>query len=203
MKKIMFNDHYGLTQAVLDGRKTMTRRIIGGKLLDKIDRFQEDYYNLSLDLLKGVDLIEAYFLNFPEKCPYRVGDVIAVAQNYEAIFEEQEHDTLEMLDLRYTAGWKNKMFVRADRMPHQIRITDIRIERLQDISDEDCLREGIYSSSKYAMPYGIPDIKAPNRVFYYYATPREAFASLIDKVSGRGTWESNPYVVGYEFELVK
>lgn len=35
------------------------------------------------------------------------------------------------------------------------------------------------------------------------STPREAFAALIDKVSGRGTWESNPYVVVYGFELVK
>lgn len=32
---------------------------------------------------------------------------------------------------------------------------------------------------------------------------REAFAALIDKVSGRGTWASNPWVVVYEFELMK
>ena len=38
------------------------------------------------------------------------------------------------------------------------------------------------------------------RVVY---TPREAFAMLIDKVSGRGTWGLNPWVVVYEFELVK
>lgn len=37
----------------------------------------------------------------------------------------------------------------------------------------------------------------------WFNTPREAFASLIDKVSGRGTWASNPWVVAYEFELVK
>ena len=33
-------------------------------------------------------------------------------------------------------------------------------------------------------------------------TPREAFASLIDKVSGRGTWKSNPWVFVYEFEPI-
>lgn len=36
-----------------------------------------------------------------------------------------------------------------------------------------------------------------------FDTPREAFAALIDKVSGKGTWESNPYVWAYEFELMK
>lgn len=36
-----------------------------------------------------------------------------------------------------------------------------------------------------------------------YITPREAFAALIDKVSGRGTWDSNPWVFAYTYELVK
>ena len=41
------------------------------------------------------------------------------------------------------------------------------------------------------------------RTWKLFPTPREAFASLIDKVSGRGTWDRNPWVVVYEFELVK
>ena len=36
-----------------------------------------------------------------------------------------------------------------------------------------------------------------------YTTPREAYAALIDKLSGKGTWESNPYVFVYDFELIK
>ena len=34
-------------------------------------------------------------------------------------------------------------------------------------------------------------------------TPHEAYAALIDKISGKGTWERNPYVFVYDFELVK
>lgn len=81
-------------------------------------------------------------------------------------------------------------------MPHRIRITDIVVERLQDISDEDCLKEGIEyvrSIDKYFFC----------GVNYYFDTPRAAFAELIDKVSGKGTWEKNPYVFAYEFETVK
>ena len=37
----------------------------------------------------------------------------------------------------------------------------------------------------------------------YFATPREAYAELIDKVSGKGTWNKNPYVWVYEFKLIK
>ena len=76
----------------------------------------------------------------------------------------------------------------------------MKAERLQDISDEDCLREGVLFSERYAMHYGIPDY--PHYGFFYYDTPRAALAALIEKVSGRGTWESNPLVWVYSFELV-
>ena len=38
---------------------------------------------------------------------------------------------------------------------------------------------------------------------YFKASPKESYAELIDKVSGKGTWESNPYVFVYDFNLVK
>ena len=99
-------------------------------------------------------------------------------------------------ELERSAGFKNKMFVKAELMPHHIRITDISIERLQDIPDEDCLREGVAFSDRHYCMYRI--IGLP----FEYDVPREAFAALIDKVSGRGTWESNPLVWVYSFELV-
>lgn len=100
------------------------------------------------------------------------------------------------------AGWGNKMFVHAYIMPHQIRITDVRCERLQDISDSECLREGV----QYIEELGVYYFERPDREegFYFdFDSPRAAFASLIDKVSGKGTWENNPWVIVYEFELVK
>ena len=99
-----------------------------------------------------------------------------------------------------SAGWNNKMFVEASKMLHHIRIIDVRIERLQDISDEYCLKEGIKKNlrcGKYGFDSNIGYISQ-----YPFHNPCEAFASLIDKVSGKGTWESNPYVFVYDFELV-
>ena len=142
------------------------------------------------------------------KLPYKHDEVVAVAQSYKAVFEEQQDDTLEMLDLALSAGWNNKMFVRANLMPHKIRITNVRIERLQEISDEDCLKEGIYpyygdeeEKKFYEIP---PNGYSFDGTDFHYPTPREAFSHLIDKVSGKGTWERNPYYVFvYDFELVK
>lgn len=94
------------------------------------------------------------------------------------------------------------MFVRADLMPHHIRITNIKVERLQGISDEDCLKEGVVQ--KFDTD-GTPRYRVPcEKHTWAYATDsaRDAYHFLIDKVSGKGTWESNPYVFVYEFELI-
>ena len=92
------------------------------------------------------------------------------------------------------------MFTKAELMPHQIRITGIRCELLRDISDADCLREGIRYIPKICKFY-FKDVR--READFYFDDHREALAMLIDKVSVRGTWASNPWVVVYEFELVK
>nr|DAI31199.1 MAG TPA: ASCH domain protein [Bacteriophage sp.] len=211
-KKIMFNDKYSLTQAVLDGRKTMTRRIIKCPETYKGRPVKGLRITGSKDIRLAVEM-----LVYNEECDdfvpmyiqprYEIGEVIAVAQSYESLGMNPEI-ALDDKDgigfytkTKFAPGWKNKMFVRADLMPHHIRITNIKIERLQDISDKDCLKEGIYKGQ-----CGSADTHFMDAYYYKgdiqpYCTPREAFAALIDKVSGKGTWESNPYVFVYEFEL--
>lgn len=215
MKKIMFNDKYSLTQAVLDGRKTMTRRIIKcprtfrGEWVAGFNIYRRHSDKKIVDWPCMYDADEREF-DMGEILPkYELGEVVAIAQSYMDVdrFHRKGKNAafLEYLDsilpeLKLYPGWTNKMFVRADLMPHHIRITDIKIERLQDISDEDCLKEGIFKWDA-----GQKDI--PFYSFHYadipdYSNPCDAFAELIDKVSGKGTWESNPYVFVYEFELI-
>jgi hypothetical protein len=186
MKKIMFNDRFGLTQAVLDGRKTITRRAVPEELLECITWYAQG---------DEADLIYRLIAN----STYRVGEVVAIAQSYRDAYLNSG-SIYKIGLLGRTAGWTNKMFVCADDMPHHIKITNIRVEHLQDISDEDCLREGIRKWDKDGNPLG-PSYDFVNSP-HGYATPREAFAALIDKVSGKGTWNSNPMVWVYEFELV-
>ena len=98
------------------------------------------------------------------------------------------------------------MLVRAAWMPHRIRITDLSFERLQDISEEDCLKEGITTitegKNEVGNAYGWDTkIDALKRDSFF--TPRAAFAALIDRISGRGTWQRNPWVVAYTFELIR
>ena len=192
MKKIMFNDKYGLTQAVLDGRKTQTRRLASSFLPDAVRigyaRFEIVAGRELRCWTKGNSCIKF-------NLPYKVREVVAIAQKYEEVLSTP-------MELRKGAGWKNKMFVSADLMPHRICISGVRIQPLQDISDKDCLKEGIIQgrcgseNTHFMDAYYVPNDIQP------YCTPREAFAHLINKVSRKDVWEENPYVFVYDFELI-
>ena len=212
----MFNDRYGLTEAVLDGSKTQTRRIMKGKPLFPSDEIESAGVlgdEVQIIANGGESLITM-------KQPFRVGEVVAVAQSYCSIAEELENSNNATCAAHYEKnvqkaseyiswmehpGFNNKMFVAADMMIHQIRITDVRVERLQDISDECCLKEGIIK--KWHAPacknyYYVPGVEVKS-VKDVHDTPQEAFAHLINKVSRKDVWKENPYVFVYDFELVK
>lgn len=202
-KKIMFKDRYGLTDAVLRGEKTMTRRVIPLTDTDK------EYIETAFDF----DFREAVIIDVYSR--FRVGEEVAIAQSYETLANSRYCSELGMMDTPTTFkkefcgnGWGNKMFVKAEYMPNRIRITNIKVERLQDISEEDCLKEGIQEYFPYID-------RNPNdrvRTFQYFRDGKirhrmspapECFALLIDDICGKGTWNRNPWVFAYEFELVR
>ena len=207
MKKIMFNDKFGLTQAVLDGRKTMTRRIIAYP-----SKFRgQNVAGYFVCRRPSGEIVEVCMYDEDERMidggqilpKYKVDEVIAIAQPYKDILNylpdgfRRKSDGYISTIISSSVGLNNKMFVRADLMPHHIRITDVKVERLQDISVEDCLKEGVYRFNDEI--FAFDDKKG---YVHSFDSAQEAFSVLIDKVSGKGTWESNPFVFAYEFVLV-
>ena len=172
MKRILFNRKFGLLDAVLKLHKTQTRRIC----LDQINPTAN-------------------------KSKWHIGEVVAISQPYKDILSSAYCDKYELDKLTHTKGWSNAMFTKSDLMPHHIKITGIKVERLQDISDEDCLKEGIIHA--YTDNNGIKRYHTPHTKRGYLSTdiPQQAFEFLINKVSSKGTWESNPFVFAYEFVL--
>lgn len=207
----MFSTTFGLEQAALEGRKTQTRRVV---------KSLNDAYNID-SIEVGIDGHgKIYFMPYIEGKPtqdiyplYQLEDV-AVAQSYDDTYTKfMCYDHLKLSypkiweSIRKIYGsaevpvaWHNKLFVKAELMLYRIRINNIRIERLQDISEEDCLKEGIDRCEK---EWGYWEHVNGGLNFYAFNTIKEAFAALINKVSGKGTWESNPWVFVYDFELVR
>lgn len=207
MKKMMFNEPFGLEQAVINGTKDMTRRILTVDIHNLID-FKS--------YLEGdqqcAGEFECGWVDWRLVMPYKLGEVIAIAQRYADVPINMFPDVWYAMDIiKHSKGWSNKMFVSSKFMPHKIQITDMKLERLQDISNEDCLREGIYAHTveldevKGVKPYTSYSYNATqgkNVKRWWYKTPREAYAALVDKLYGKGTWESNPWVVAYTFKRV-
>lgn len=209
MKKIMFNDKYGLTQAVLEGRKTQTRRMLNPTMFFQRLETYEGWSNEDISAWKRScnrrlyeaqgDMLQQMFDYALSSSRYKVGEVVAIAQKYADLAYDGEFFRL-LGKVIFEKGFHNKMFVKADFMSHRIRITNIRVERLQDISEEDCIAEGVWRDDNVGLE---------GTMFWYHGlanssfrTPQQAYASLIDRISGKGTWESNPYVFVYDFELV-
>jgi len=218
MKKIMFNDRYGLTRAVLTGEKTMTRRLVTMTLHKKMKDgtmkpiIPDDMFIAHDGTAHFKVGRNGYMVPKENQPQYHLDEYVAVAQKYWDLRRDdtfykalaKADPTFPLECIRGEAGCNNKMFVKAAWMPYHIHITDIKVERLQDISDEDIMREGIMEG----------DFMNTWDRFYFdewgdvanhitFKTRREAFASLIDKVSGKGTWERNPWVYVYSFKVYR
>lgn len=220
MKKIMFNDRYGLTQAVLSGSKTQTRRIItcprefNGEWVAGFYVYKRQSDNAIIQWPCMYDADECTFDGGEILPKYKIGEVVAIAQSYKEAginpkaviglpIKGSKTKGVLQCEAQHTPGWTNKMFVRADLMPHHIRITNVRVERLQDISDSDIKAEGVDYVNGYSESYFFGfGVKTDKGWIKLGNTPREAYSALIDKISGKGTWDSNPYVFIYDFELV-
>lgn len=204
MQKIMFNERYGLQSAVYKKIKTHTRR--------------EPFYSAESVCCEFNQQGKLECFTYDDERKYLIhtsryakGEIVAIAQSYSSIFNEayddyfnDKYSSFRNGNLTETKGWNNKMYVKAEYMPHHINIIDIRCERLQDITDDDCIKEGIY------MVYD----EENNKMFafvdtfrgheYQFETPKEAFRSLIIALNGKKNWDSNPYpyVIVYDFKRI-
>ncbi len=202
MKGICFIEP--LFHATIEGRKTMTRRIV---------KLQPPKLNVGLEITRCESTDGGQTFHYDTGgyafCPgitprYKVGEVLYLKEPYR--FDNRGHVFYKYsLKDRESDGWQNKLFMPASAARYFIRITAVRCERLQEISDEDCIEEGVQRHTG-------PDDFNPNKKVSgfsweetetWFYTPREAYAALIDKINGRGTWDSNPWVWVYEYELTE
>lgn len=173
-----------MVQAILEGRKTQTRRIIKDELLQ----------NSTPD-----DDLEFLLLTIIYK--YKVGDVLWVRETFRAIDQEVgsprfEYKATEVINL--IDKWKPSLFMPKQACRIFLKIKSIRVERLQDISQEDAQAEGV------EFVEGIN-----GNLYFNYLTKeygcneRFSFMTLWESINGDGSWNKNPFVWLYEFERIE
>lgn len=213
MKGICFIEP--LFHKVVKGEKTQTRRIINPQPdergLRTTNIMFENYHGKGF--LPKYKVGEVVYLKEPyaETCDEYGSPLIAYRFDNTALYlvrkdENGDYYQLNTIKKPVTTNWtihnfpacgewKNKLFMPGWAARYFIEITAVRVERLQDISDEDCMKEGICPKLD-----GLLFVNEVNNIAY--PTPKRAYAALINEINGKGTWEKNPWVWVYDFELI-
>lgn len=179
-----------MVRAILEGRKTQTRRIIKDVLL------QEKPCN-----------VDEEFLAVTVKERYKIGDVLWVREAFHFIYDSS---TDQFLGFGYRADndWKGAVWKPSIHMPKKacrlfLEITDIRIERLQDITESDAIAEGVEETERWP--------EAPSKPFYKWydhpeglstVDPAFSFATLWESINGELSFTKNPWVRAIIFKRI-
>jgi hypothetical protein len=221
-RPILFSTH--MVNAILEGRKIMTRRKLkiqpepprgiysesdaipilkenGDDLLLRFNWKTEKYYPKIFQ--------DASFFDGKGRCPYgKVGDILWVRETwmynddlnqpyaYKADYNEEHQKHMK-------GHRKPSIFMPKEACRLFLRITDIRVERLQDISEEDATAEG---SPSEVHVYGLHPLKPKSKPKWYAGTtpvpPKEGFRHLWESINGPGSWNANPFVWVVKFEKI-
>ncbi len=146
---------------------------------------------------------EAHYLTDNGHAEYAVyaADAEAVAAHFEAIKALSPDFPAEVksrhLKLRpgiHMPRWASRLTLQVDQ---------VRVERLNDITEDDALAEGVIWSERLE-GFVVPGIGHPNKDFPVLSRPtaREMYAALWDVINGPGAWLGNPWVLAYTFRVV-
>lgn len=203
MKQILFNTE--MVRAILDGRKSVTRRVVKG--INDTARFLELSENPSIiavdkrghEYPKEVEGLYADFVqdgnpDFPVvKAPYRPGDVLYVReawqQNYDGGYAYRAGHKFEK-----DSGWRPSIHMPSEAARIFLRVTDVRVERLQEITESEALKEGAERE------YIDADVNIS-------LSAKNVFSDIWDNTMNPENrdiyrWDANPWVWVIEFERI-
>jgi hypothetical protein len=222
VKPILFNTE--MVKAIMEGRKTVTRRIIKNKYSNANIEWFEDKYGKRLVYMQNdspKDIIHdngsrtCYLKSYKEILqPYKVGDILYVRETWckdgESYFFKADTDMDEAIiymainDLK----WKPSIHMPKEAARIFLKVTNVRVERLQDITEEGAIKEGIraYTKDEKVYNYALNEEQYP-----WIVMPREPITpfcklwnSTIKKDQlNKYSWQANPWVWVIEFERIE
>jgi hypothetical protein len=223
IKPILFSTP--MVQSILEGRKTMTRRVVKGKT-DHFVRIEIENDGIYIPYVRGAGAkiwAEPYI-----KCPYgQVGDIIWLRETWQHTVNLGINILDENSGYIYKASengkdweentekwkWKPSLFMPKEACRLFLKITNVKVERLQDISEKDAKAEGVESCIADRENFGVRaagmrlyrDYDRKNNSLKDYPCngfefAKTSFETLWQSINGEQSWNDNPYVWVLEFE---
>ena len=188
VKPILFNTE--MVRAILDGKKTCTRRIVKGAIPD------DAMWGYTMFTPKGcVSCRGVYADEYGEKffrLPYQQGDILYVRETWckGSWMNEKERYYYKADDNDFHCVWHPSIHMPKEAARIWLKVTDVRVERLQNIDGKGCVKEGIEEEPlKYV---GDEFVKGMFHDLWDSAIKK----SDIDRYG----WDANPWVWVIDFE---
>jgi hypothetical protein len=183
-----------MVRAILEGRKTQTRRAIPENLLDKY--YDYDDWCCAVGGSGGSDSRQYEKEYFLERCKYgQPGDRLWVRETWARYnIDQDSHDMAYKAtvpsDWPKEGRWRPSIHMPRWASRIDLEITGVRVERLNEISEADCIKEGI-------APVSLHDLDCDS------IAPSTHFKALWESINGEGSWSRNPFVWVLEFKRVQ
>ncbi|MDX0610734.1 hypothetical protein GOC90_25260 [Sinorhizobium medicae] len=207
-----------MVRALFDDRKTQTRRIIkpqpfasgyyDGEIEINVIPANDQYpkaFRFNANAVGGGAILEEVF-----EPRINAGDRLWARETWQGLsFGDYQPTKSSLCEVRYAATdpcadldaeargypWRPSIFMPRWASRLTLIVTDVRVERLQDISDADSIAEGVEQSAKFPGRYLTPAGD--------YAVPKVAYQRLWENINGKGAWDANPWVAAYTFTVIK
>lgn len=224
MKPILFSGP--MVRAILDGQKTQTRRLCKqavdhGETAHAVCPARESgyiaWFSQQPSPAEEIAAFTKQQYQHGFKSPYSPGDMLWVRETWQpnpeagSSFDGAKIPSdavcyradLSVEDARESGTWKPSIFMPKLAARLFLRVTDVRVQRLQEISEADVVAEGVAMTDEY-LEYIEWVANVAGGVPHTTVSPREFFGDLWDRLyKKRAPWESNPWVWVYTFERVE
>lgn len=192
-----------MVRAILDERKTQTRRLARDCRIDSNGNAWQGKWNFGQDVW-GKPHVDRW------KKPCNVGDHIYVRETW-GVLNDKHHRYCYLVDSQYPQGrsrqqlvgnrWRPSIHMPKAAARIWLEVTDVRTERLQDISEKDAIAEGIDMESEFASLY----IDLETAPYSNDLVRNSAAITVFKKLweSTCGSWDANPWVWVIEFKQIE
>lgn len=209
-----------MVRALLDGRKTQTRRV----LKPQHERPILECFWSDTGWAYALEGSENGCTCVPAKGPrFAFGDRLWVKERCfippAHISERDMRDGADTWPTAYYAAddleggqemverckWRHRVSIHMPRWASRLTltVTDVRVERLQAISEADAIAEGVVADPEKG--FWVPGVEHPSKDFPWLSrsTARGMYAALWDAINGSGEWLADPWVVAVSFDVRK
>lgn len=206
-----------MVQGLLNGTKTNTRRLQGLESLNESNemydwQFVTMYSNDDEKSVVGFKARNGFSDTWKEVYKkINIGDIIWVretfmeAPNFPLIPEKYYYkaSVSEQFLKEWKGHWTPSLFMTKDACRLWLKVTNVRVEKLNDITEEDAVREGVdnWTWKNMAKPQNWKNYLEPNSP--PLCSAYDSYFTLWESINGEGSWDENPFVWVYDFEVIR